>query len=229
MARTSFLAELLENSADGAYVIDASQRIAAWNEAAERLLGFRAADVVGQPCYSILGGYGDDGCVVCRRGCRPHTAGQQGEAVDNFDAQMRTAAGAPRWMNVTVIPLALDDAPRTHSAPPMAVVHLVRDIETKKQAQHFAADVATLARQLSTTTATADTDDCAPLITPLTEREMQVLRLLSQGTDTDAIAAQLLIGTSTVRNHVQRILNKLGVHSRLEAVTYARDHHLLDE
>ena len=58
---------------------------------------------------------------------------------------------------------------------------------------------------------------------------MQVLRLLSQGADTDAIAAQLLIGTSTVRNHVQRILNKLGVHSRLEAVTYARDHHLLDE
>ena len=229
MARTSFVAGLLENSADGAYVIDANQRIAAWNTAAERLLGFSAADVVGQPCYSILGGYGDDGCVVCRRGCRPFTAGQHGELVDNFDAQMRTATGAPRWMNVTIIPLSLDDASTANSAPPMAVVHLVRDVEAKKQAQHFAADVATLARQLSTAVATTDGDDCPPLITPLTEREMQVLRLLSQGADTDAIAAQLLIGTSTVRNHVQRILNKLGVHSRLEAVTYARDHHLLDE
>jgi PAS domain S-box-containing protein len=229
MARAAFVAELLEHSADGAYVIDGNQRIAAWNKAAESLLGFGAADVVGQPCFQILGGYGDDGCVVCRRGCRPFTAGQHGEPVDNFDVQVRTAHGAPRWVNVTIIPLALDDAPRNGSTPPMAVVHLVRDIEAKKQAEHFAADVAAMARHLSAATAVAQSEECDPLITPLTEREMQVLRLLSQGADTAGIAAQLLIGTATVRNHVQRILNKLGVHSRLEAVTYARDHHLLDD
>lgn len=228
MARSAFVAELLENSADGAYVIDANQRIAAWNTAAERLLGFSAADVIGQPCYQILGGYGDDGCVICRRGCRPFTAGQHGEPVDSFDVQVRTAHGAPRWVNVTIIPLALEDAPANGTVAPMAVLHLVRDVEAKKQAEHFAADVANLARRLSTATAAAD-EEFAPAITPLTEREMQVLHLLSKGADTDAIAAQLLIGASTVRNHIQRILNKLGVHSRLEAVAYARDHHLLDD
>ena len=55
-----------------------------------------------------------------------------------------------------------------------------------------------------------------------------MLRQLSHGSDTDTIAQQLVIDRSTVRNHVQRILHKLGVHSRLEAVTYAREHGLLD-
>ncbi len=55
-----------------------------------------------------------------------------------------------------------------------------------------------------------------------------MLRQLSHGADTDTIANQLVIDRSTVRNHVQRILHKLGVHSRLEAVTYAREHGLLD-
>jgi len=70
--------------------------------------------------------------------------------------------------------------------------------------------------------------DESPMTAPLTKREYQVLSLLAQGTDTDAIATQLVIGKSTVRNHIERILHKLGVHSRLEAVTYAQEHHLLD-
>ena len=45
---------------------------------------------------------------------------------------------------------------------------------------------------------------------------------------TESIANQLVIGTATVRNHVQHILDKLGVHSRLEAVTYAREQRLID-
>lgn len=59
-------------------------------------------------------------------------------------------------------------------------------------------------------------------------REYQVLARLSQGADTEVIARQLVIGTATARNHIQRILHKLNAHSRLEAVTYAREHHLLD-
>ena len=52
--------------------------------------------------------------------------------------------------------------------------------------------------------------------------------MLSHGADTDNIASQLVIDRSTVRNHIQRILHKLDVHSRLEAVAYAREHGLLD-
>jgi ATP/maltotriose-dependent transcriptional regulator MalT len=52
----------------------------------------------------------------------------------------------------------------------------------------------------------------------LTRRERQVLTCFSQGLGTTAIAQRLSISATTVRNHSQRILTKLRVHSRLQAV-----------
>ncbi|MBF9069750.1 LuxR C-terminal-related transcriptional regulator [Streptacidiphilus fuscans] len=56
----------------------------------------------------------------------------------------------------------------------------------------------------------------------LTDREREVLRLLVEGEDTAAIAEGLRMSPSTARTHVQNVLDKLGVHSRLEAVALAR-------
>jgi DNA-binding NarL/FixJ family response regulator len=56
------------------------------------------------------------------------------------------------------------------------------------------------------------------LVTELTRRESAVADLLREGLSTAQIVASLGIGESTVRTHVQAILNKLSVHSRLEAV-----------
>lgn len=226
MANIDFLHDLLSRAADGAYAVDPEQRILAWNHAAEEILGFRAQDVVGFPCHQILGGQADGGCTVCRRGCRPFTAGQRGELVPSFDVRVRTANGHVRWVNVSIIAVPMD---KQQGETPIAVVHLFRDIEAKKQAQSFASEVATLARQLHVQS--TGFEDKAEIEAPsalLTRREYQVLTLLSQGADTDAIAKQLVIGSATARNHIQRILHKLNAHSRLEAVTYAREHHLLD-
>jgi DNA-binding NarL/FixJ family response regulator len=55
----------------------------------------------------------------------------------------------------------------------------------------------------------------------LSDRELQVLTLLARGMDTEAISAELFLSINTVRNHVQHILVKLGVHSRLAAVALA--------
>ncbi len=55
----------------------------------------------------------------------------------------------------------------------------------------------------------------------LTNRELEVLELLADGASGRAIAERLFLSSNTVRNHVQSILNKLGVHSRLEAVAIA--------
>ena len=54
-------------------------------------------------------------------------------------------------------------------------------------------------------------------ISMLTRRERDVLALLSDGADTDTIAGTLVISPQTARTHIQNILNKLSVHSRLEA------------
>jgi DNA-binding CsgD family transcriptional regulator len=230
MARFEFIQELLSHSADGGYVIDQEQRIAAWNKAAEEILGFRAQDVVGMPCHQILGGHSDGGCVVCRRGCFPFTAASRGELVPCFDAQVRTATGYPRWVSISVVAIQIpaDDA-RESARESTVIVHLFRDVEAKKRAETFAKDVAGWVRQLKLQESglVAGSHDEEPT-GHLTPREIQVLRLLARGADTDAIANQLVIDKSTTRNHIQRILHKLGVHSRLEAVTYARDHDLLD-
>ncbi|MBI2917772.1 MAG: DUF87 domain-containing protein [Chloroflexi bacterium] len=57
--------------------------------------------------------------------------------------------------------------------------------------------------------------------TTLTTQELKILRLITQGKGTDQIAEDLAVSPLTVRNHVQHILTKLNVHTRLEAVIYS--------
>jgi DNA-binding NarL/FixJ family response regulator len=61
----------------------------------------------------------------------------------------------------------------------------------------------------------------------LTSRELDVLELLVEGVSTRGIAERLFVSVNTARNHVQRVLAKLGVHSRLEAVALASREGLL--
>src|SRR5436305_3588706 len=58
----------------------------------------------------------------------------------------------------------------------------------------------------------------------LSEREREVLALLTQGLRNEAIAQRLGISPQTVQTHVRNILAKLGVHSKLEAVAFAVPH-----
>ena len=62
----------------------------------------------------------------------------------------------------------------------------------------------------------------------LTERELQVLKLVAQGMSNREVAEQLFISENTVKNHVRNILEKLHLHSRMEAVVYAVREKLLD-
>jgi two-component system nitrate/nitrite response regulator NarL len=64
----------------------------------------------------------------------------------------------------------------------------------------------------------------AMLVKQLTDREQQVLQLLADGSSGAQIAARLSISPNTVRTHVQSILTKLQVHSRLEAAAFAVRH-----
>ena len=71
-------------------------------------------------------------------------------------------------------------------------------------------------------------DDAALLAAQLTPREREVLSLLVQGSDGRTVAKRLRISRNTVRTHVQSILTKLQVHSRLEAATFAVRHGIVD-
>jgi len=66
-----------------------------------------------------------------------------------------------------------------------------------------------------------------PLVEPLSERELEVLRLLDTSLSVPEIADRLVVSPSTVRSHVKSVYGKLGAHNRLQALEYARELKLL--
>jgi len=57
--------------------------------------------------------------------------------------------------------------------------------------------------------------------TDLTDREIEVLQLMANGASTETMATSLFVSAHTIRSHVRHILEKLGAHSKLEAVAMA--------
>ncbi len=216
--------QMLANAADGAFVIDEDQRIVFWNQTAQELLGYTADEAVGLACYEVLNGCDEDKHQVCCRDCYVAVTALAGESVTNYDVAARTKSGELRWLNVSTLVLPAADG---NSAS--LIIHLLRDATPEKKNQQFIRQMLETASQLQ------QAFPAAPPITPpetppqvLTGREREVLSLLARGLSTGDIAATLSISASTARNHVQNILNKLEVHSRLEAVAYAFEHGLVD-
>ncbi|MBI4562983.1 MAG: response regulator transcription factor [Candidatus Rokubacteria bacterium] len=98
-------------------------------------------------------------------------------------------------------------------------VHLFRDVTASRE-------IEALVRERLTQIKLGSPNGDAPPV-ELTRRELEVLRLLTGGADTKVMAERLHVSPATVRNHVQNIFGKLGVHSRLEAVAYANRNGLL--
>jgi LuxR family maltose regulon positive regulatory protein len=65
------------------------------------------------------------------------------------------------------------------------------------------------------------------LVEPLSERELEVLALLATGRSNQQIAEELVVALDTVKKHVSRVLDKLGVANRTQAVARARELELL--
>jgi DNA-binding NarL/FixJ family response regulator len=66
-----------------------------------------------------------------------------------------------------------------------------------------------------------------PSATELTAREIDILRLVAAGSTNREIAARLYVSEGTVKNHMSRILTRLGLRDRTQAALYAKDHGLL--
>ncbi len=68
---------------------------------------------------------------------------------------------------------------------------------------------------------TADTTAAKTIRTELSERELEVLRLIANGKDNAEIARELFISPKTVKNHISNILMKLQIENRIQAAVYA--------
>lgn len=125
---------------------------------------------------------------------------------------MNTSSG-PRWANLSVITLSL------HSD--RVVVHLARDIHERRQIEEIARAFLTNLSAISGIKVEELLSAPALPHPDLTLHETAVLRLLVEGKNTRGISKALNVSPATIRNHLEHVLHKLSVHSRVEAVVRA--------
>ncbi len=211
----SRLFEALREAADGAFVTDEDLRIVYWNKAAEAILGFTSEDVTGQFCYEILHGYDEGGHLVCSARCQVAKSALMSKPVPSYDIHVRTKQEYKRWLNVSVFTYRIGDTNRKK-----AIVHLFHDLSHKEVDAKVLTQMVKLISQYQDIPPKNRTE-MELWLEALTQRELEILKLLAKGHGTSEISELLAISQNTVRNHIQHILQKLRVHTRLEAVTYA--------
>lgn len=221
---------MLSRTADGAMLADEEGSVVLWNKAAERLLGFSKTDVIGRPCHDVMRGMTLAGHPFCSPACAVGHRLGCGGGVRNFDIRTRTKAGKMIWLNVSSLPIPSPKKDR------FLFAHLFRDIGKQAKVRHLVQELHSVlsapdgrrARGKHPSSPAASSEDRTPDIPatlPLSQREREILQHLALGERTARIADTLCISTATVRNHIQHIFEKLGTHSRLEALAVAFHHH----
>jgi DNA-binding CsgD family transcriptional regulator len=212
MGRPIEVLERIAASDDAVFAFDANDLIVLWNKACERLLGRAAYQVLGRRCYDVICGRDVYGNQYCSAHCPVVTQARShpDQELHPFLLDVPTPGGRTRRVSVT--PFAIPGG-----RPELAtIVHIVREPDTA---------ASPLEKELSEVSHALD--DVPPRrsrpgrLDELSAREKEVLRKLAEGLSTPAIAAALSISPVTVRNHVARILGKLGVHTKLAAVALA--------
>jgi PAS domain S-box-containing protein len=214
---------LLEGAGDAAFAVDPNGLIRFWSRKAEQLLGFKSSQVLEQNCARVLEGRNDAGSAVCCDNCQVLEMARKTGEVAHYDLQARTASGGSKWLNVSILVFKLG-----RGRPPL-VVHMMRDIGHRKRLETVTREIMVSVGKLTGNEADEIIRPAAPS-TPrvnLTQREKDILQLISLGRNPADIAKQLHLSRATVRNHIQHILGKLGCHSRLEAALRAVRERLL--
>ncbi len=225
-----YLFDIVDNTADGAFIVNKDRNIIYWNNAARKILGYTSDEVINQPCYKILRGCDDKGRMICHHNCNISLCAFAGKVVPNYTLATCTKSGKMCWINISI----LTPSPSTDDDSLPVIIHLFRDATQAKQNEQFIHQMfdtfsETSAQRQNTNKPTTSSGSTDFYIEALTNREYEVLSLLVHGSGTANIAQNLSISITTVRNHIQKILHKFQVHSRLEAVAYALEHGLVPE
>jgi PAS domain S-box-containing protein len=206
------LFELLEHTADAAFALTDSGEICSWNASAEALFGYGRSEVLGKTCFDLLRGEGMLGTRVCTDECHVRDCVARHLPVCDFDLEVKTRSGQRIWVNVSTI------VREDHHTGRRRIVHLARSIAAQKRTELLVGRVLRLSKQLLDSA--GDAARPAPVLA-LSDQERRVLKSLSEGQNPRTIIADLGISPQTLRNHLHHINQKLGTHTRLEAVLHA--------
>jgi PAS domain S-box-containing protein len=212
--------DVIARSGAAAFATDEKGRITIWNKEAEELLGYPSSHVLGKPCHEILCGTDVFGNRYCDRQCPLTCMVDRHEQVRHFELDVRADSGEmiPASFSIVVLP-----GPRGRQ---YTLIHFLETVDRQREASALIRRI--LTEQHAPSVSGPAIGDAAPAASPaLTARELQILRMLAEGKSTQGIADSLFISVTTTRNHIQNILRKFDVHSKLEAVSLALRTHLL--
>jgi PAS domain S-box-containing protein len=217
----SELFALLENTAEAVYVVTEGGEIRSWNRSAERLFGYPADEVLHRNIDEVVEARDTLGTQPLAGGfdATTRTWQEHAEGIPAFDLDVRTRSGERIWISVSTI---LFENQRTGHR---LFVRLAHDITPRRHREELNDRMLGVAREL---VALAEDNSGLPPVEPLSDQERRVLRHFADGGNPVAIARALGISPQTLRNHLHHINRKLRTHNRLEAVTHAQRHGLLD-
>lgn len=196
-------------SGDPVFAVDRAGVIVLWNQAAENTFGYPATTALGQRCWKLLCGYDIYDNQYCCKRCGVRDMALRHKLVNSFKVNYRTAFEERKRFEISCLTV-FDDPGKE------LLLHLCRP---EQQSQTESGSL-TLSETSSETTTDKQYD-------ALSRRELEALVLLANGMNSHEIATAMSISIPTVRNHIQHMLHKLKVHSRLEAVVVARQLNLI--
>jgi PAS domain S-box-containing protein len=194
---------------DAVYVVGPDYRIVHWDEQMESLTGVLSEEALGRPCYEAVLGEREDGGPFCAHGCSVMHLARAHRPVSSFEMRIRTRSGDRRWVSVSNLSLETEEGP--------FLVHLLRDSQGTHDALRMAHGLIQLSSKKE---APAPRRQDIPALTP---RQLEVLKLLSEGKSVREIGKELYLSEATVRNHVRSLLQAMGAHSQLEVLAIARE------
>lgn len=191
--------EALKGSSHGVLLSSADGRVCFCNPAAARLLGTATVLAEGRPCWTVGRFETPDGEPFCGPDCPIRHQARTGRLGPLDRVVLRTRG--PHPTDVELLTFLLEQPPGGRQD----ALHLLLPARPPDVLWRDPREA-------------ARGDDVVVLPSRISAREMEVLHLLARGLKTASIATVLHISPVTVRTHVQRILKKLGLHRRLEAV-----------
>src|SRR5512134_3772841 len=199
--------DVLSQSDTPALATDIGGHIVFWNRAAERLLG--------RPTNQVFGNR------FCHENCSVVSMTRKGEAVQGFEIVLGSSPKQEQSINVSILKIP-------GSRPELfTLVHILQSVDRPGRLSR-ALERLGAQRPASPASAPEGWEPVAspgpvslPKAPPLTDREKEILRWVAAGLQNKEIAHKLGISLATVRNHIHNILEKLDVHSKLEAVSLA--------
>jgi PAS domain S-box-containing protein len=200
------LLDLLSDGEPPAFATDEDDRIVFWNGGAEKVFGRSGPEVLGRPCFSVVRGRDLQGNHFCYRDCPVVAQRRIGESLSGCEVVVPTSDGKSRTLSVTL--LQLPDGRQDGAS----LVHLLKPVESES----ILGQALTRAGLVGLPSGSRP-----PVQPPLTSRETEILRWVAAGLQNKEVAQKLGISLATVRNHIHNILDKLQVHSKLEAVSLA--------